>query len=188
MELKSGTGKLPELKFGDFNFPGKGENLLAKIEFTPTQVFSIGKSMEEMFWLPIDSKWFNIASQLLEINLERGVNDTYCLAEAPKVVFGLRGCTAYIFVDNAGYRDFLFKQFSVSTVDEESAAIVMASLSNGVPCVVFRGVSDLAGGELKLAETSFSPLASVNALIAAVEFIKLSGNKVKTNTYAVQEN
>jgi hypothetical protein len=40
-------------------------------------------------------------------------------------VFGLRGSTADIYLDNAAYRKFLFKEFNVSTADEESAAIVM---------------------------------------------------------------
>jgi hypothetical protein len=42
-------------------------------------------------------------------------------------VFGLRGFTADIYLDNAAYRKFLFKEFNVSTADEESAAIVMVS-------------------------------------------------------------
>ena len=51
------------------------------------------------------------------------------------------------------------------------------SLSNGVPCIVFRGVSDLAGGEEKLSATSLSSLAAMNALTFAVEFIGLSGKE-----------
>lgn len=54
---------------------------------------------------------------------------------------------------------------------------VQTSLSNGVPCIVFRGVSDLAGGEEKLLSTSLSSLAAVNALTVAVAFIELSGEE-----------
>jgi hypothetical protein len=39
----------------------------------------------------------------------------------------LRASTADIYLDNAAYRQFLFKEFNVSTVDEESSAIVMVS-------------------------------------------------------------
>lgn len=42
-------------------------------------------------------------------------------------MYGLRGSTADIYLDNAAYRKFLFKEFNVSTADEESAAIVMVS-------------------------------------------------------------
>ncbi|XVE90443.1 hypothetical protein DITRI_Ditri20bG0078100 [Diplodiscus trichospermus] len=139
---------MPTLTFGAFNFLEKEENLLAKIEFTPMQLYSIEKQMEEVFWLPIDSDWFNIAAHL-------------------------QGSTADIFLDNVAYREYLFKQFNVSTVDEESAAIVLTCLTNVVPCIVFRGVSDMAGGKGSLFSASLSSLASVNALTVAVQFITL---------------
>lgn len=63
----------------------------------------------------------------MKVQLERCVNKTYCLPEAPKVVFGLKASTADVFVDNAAYREFLFKEFEVSTVDEESAAVIMVN-------------------------------------------------------------
>ncbi|KAE8077479.1 hypothetical protein FH972_016039 [Carpinus fangiana] len=176
-EFKSAEGGLTELKFGAFNFPEKGENLLAKIDFTPQQLFSAAKPMEEVFWLPIEPNFFNIATTLQDLKLLQCLNETFCLPETPKVVYGLRGSTADIYLDNAAYRKFLFKEFNVSTADEESAAIVMTSLSNGVPCIVFRGVSDLAGGEEKLSATSLSSLAAMNALIVAVEFIGLSSKE-----------
>ncbi|XP_062147282.1 bark storage protein A-like [Alnus glutinosa] len=176
-EFKSADGELTELKFGAFNFPEKGDNLLAKIDFTPQQLYSAGKPMEEVFWLPIEPKFFNIATTLQDLQLLQCVNETYCLPETPKVVFGLRGSTADIYLDNAAYRKFLFKEFNVSTADEESAAIVMTSLSNGVPCIVFRGVSDMAGGEEKLSATSVTSLAAMNALTVAVEFIGLFGEE-----------
>ncbi|KAJ0079416.1 hypothetical protein Patl1_23826 [Pistacia atlantica] len=142
-EFESKKGKLPELIFGAFNFPERGENLLAKVEYTPSQLYFPGKPMEEIFWLQVDSKWFNVSTQLQDLELQQS------------------------------YREFLFKELNVSTVDEESAAIVMTCLSNGVPSIVFRGVSDLAGGGEKLLSSSLSSLASVNALIVAVEFIAL---------------
>ncbi|KAJ0079417.1 hypothetical protein Patl1_23821 [Pistacia atlantica] len=172
-EFESKKGKLPELIFGAFNFPERGENLLAKVEYTPSQLYSPGKPMEEIFWLQVDSKWFNVSTQLQDLELQQCINDTYCLPNRAEIVFGLRGSTADIFLDNAAYREFLFKELNVSTVDEESAAIVMTCLSNAVPSVVFRGVSDLAGGGEKLLSSSLSSLASVNALIVAVEFIAL---------------
>uniref|UniRef100_A0A7N2MI58 Nucleoside phosphorylase domain-containing protein n=1 Tax=Quercus lobata TaxID=97700 RepID=A0A7N2MI58_QUELO len=178
VEFRSAEENVTELNFGNFNFPEKGENLLAMIDFTPQQLYSVGKPMEEVFWLPIDPKLFNIASELQDVKLKQCVSETYCLPETPKVVYGLRGSTADIYLDNAAYREFLFKAFNVSTVDEESAAIVMISLSNGVPCIVFRGVSDYAGGEGLLSSTSLTYLAAVNALSVAVEFIGLFGEEL----------
>lgn len=174
MEFESEENDLPEFIFGNYNFPKQGENLLAKVEFTAEQLYSTGKPMEQVFWLPVEPNWFTIASQLKDIELQRCINETYCLPNTPKVVYGLKGSTADIFLDNAAYGKFLFDKFNVSTVDEESAAVVMTCLSNGVPCIVFRGVSDMSGGggtEGKLSATSVYSLASINALSVAVEFI-----------------
>lgn len=57
---------------------------------------------------------------------------------------------------------------------------VQTCLSNVVPCIVFRGVSDLAGRARKHASTrtSLSSLAAINALNVAVEFIGLLNKQV----------
>lgn len=59
---------------------------------------------------------------------------------------------------------------------------MQTSITNGVPCIVFRGVSDLAGAAtgqkstpVLLSSSSLSSLAAVNALIVAADFIRLSG-------------
>ncbi|GAB2227534.1 hypothetical protein Droror1_Dr00009356 [Drosera rotundifolia] len=171
--------ELPQLSFGDFDLPQKGNNSLANVEFVPVQLFSIGKLMEQLFWLPIDSSWFNISTQLQELELQQCQNETYCLTNKPKVAFGLRGATADVFLNNEAYRNFLFKEFNISTADEESAAVVMTALSNNVPSIVFRGVSDMAGAEEESSKQSttliWSSLAAVNALRVAVAFIELIG-------------
>ncbi|KAJ4720668.1 bark storage protein A-like [Melia azedarach] len=78
------------------------------------------------------------------MTLEQCVNSTLCLPEKPKVGLGLRGSTANIFVDSAAYSDFLFLTFNVSSVDMESSAVAMTSLSNGFWVIVIRGLSDVA--------------------------------------------
>ncbi|KAA8540145.1 hypothetical protein F0562_026837 [Nyssa sinensis] len=184
-EFQSEKGEFSELKFGTYNLPTMGGNLLAKIEFTGEQLYSIGQPMEKVFWLPIEPKWFSLASQLQDLKLQQCMNETYCLPETPKVVYGLKGSTADIFVDNTAFRTFLFKEFNVSTVDEESSAVVMTCLTNGVPCIVFRGVSDLAGEGEKLMTSagSASCLAATNALSVAVEFIGLIGTAIPTHDH-----
>jgi len=61
------------------------------------------------------------------MELEQCVNSSLCLPHKPKLVVGLRGSTSNIFVDNAAYRKFLVRNFHVSSVDMESAAVVMVS-------------------------------------------------------------
>lgn len=41
------------------------------------------------------------------------------------MIHGLKGASAKMFLDNAEYRRFLFKKYGVSTIDEESAVVVM---------------------------------------------------------------
>ncbi|CAL5323515.1 unnamed protein product [Camellia sinensis] len=179
-EFHSEKGDLPELKFGAYNFPEKGDNLLAKIEFTSQQLYSNGQPMEEVFWLPIEPKWFSLASQLQDMKLVQCVNETYCLPGTPQVVYGLRASTADIFLDNVAYRKFLFSEFNISTVDEESSAVLMTALTSGVPCIVFRGVSDMAGATDKLTLSSLYTLAAANAVSVAIEFIGLIGSTYQT--------
>lgn len=62
------------------------------------------------------------------MKLDRCVNATTCLPYQPQVVYGVRGSTSDIFMSNLEYAKFLIKEHGVSTVDEESAAVVHVSL------------------------------------------------------------
>ncbi|KAK4835989.1 hypothetical protein QYF36_017189 [Acer negundo] len=111
--------------------------------------FRVGKKNgKNVIYFFSESGTPNIAQPLLwaevRMALEQCVNSSLCLTEKPKRVVGLGGSTANIFVDNAAYRDFLFQTFQVSLVDMESSAVVMTSLSNGLPVIVIRGLSDIA--------------------------------------------
>ncbi|KAH9607327.1 hypothetical protein KSS87_007059 [Heliosperma pusillum] len=161
-----------EMRFGAFNVPRGGDSLLSKIEFTPVQLYSNEHAMQELFWYPVDPRWYNIAEQLEGMQLERCVNESLCAPREPKVTLGLKGSTANMFVANEAYANFLFKEFSISTADEESAAVVLTCLSNAVPCIVFRGISDVAGGD-KFSLAGLSPLAAINAFKVAVKFIEM---------------
>ncbi|KAL9237221.1 hypothetical protein vseg_011799 [Gypsophila vaccaria] len=176
LEIGSTEKSQKEMRFGAFNLPQKGENSLFKIEFTPVQLYSNERAMQELFWYPVDPHWYNIAKKLQGMQLERCVNESVCAPKMPKVSFGLKGSTANIFLANEAYANFLFTEFSISTSDEESAAVVLTSLSNAVPCIVFRGVSDVAGGD-KLSLAGLSSLAAINAFKVAVKFIELVSRK-----------
>ncbi|KAF2306694.1 hypothetical protein GH714_020559 [Hevea brasiliensis] len=87
---------------------------------------------------------------------------------------GLSSSTADIYVQNAAIREFIYTHFKASTVDEETAAVTLVALSNGVEnIIVFRGISNTAGGST--AYKSYSYLGSVNAVNVAVEFIGAVG-------------
>ncbi|GLJ32834.1 hypothetical protein SUGI_0661280 [Cryptomeria japonica] len=166
------------LKVGDYNVPqGNKTNLLGKISYDPEEFYrETGKPNipEDLLWAETSQEWFEHASELLKgFKLVSCLNTTVCLPRPANIVFGQRASSANIFVDNGSYREFLVSHFNVSSVDEESAAVVMTSLSNKLKVIVFRGLSDLAGaqkGENAIYE--FGPLAAKNAVKATLEFIR----------------
>ena len=69
-----------------------------------------------------------------------------------------------VFVDNAAFRQYVFKTFDAHVLDMESAAVAMVAYANGVPFIAFRSLSDLAGGDLATSEIrTFFQLASDNS-------------------------
>jgi adenosylhomocysteine nucleosidase len=87
-----------------------------------------------------------------------------CLAHEPKVVVGGTGVSAGVFADNAEFRDYLAKAWSARLLDMESAAVVQVAYANQKPVIVFRSLSDLAGGDAGGNQmVTFMRLASVNS-------------------------
>ncbi|KAI3989653.1 hypothetical protein MKX01_036262 [Papaver californicum] len=87
---------------------------------------------------------------------------------------------------NVAQMEYLFNTSGVSSVEMESVAVVMASICNiingvlqtcvwnGLPVIVFRGLSDLAGGQQgQNAINVFGPLAALNAAKAVIQFIDM---------------
>lgn len=58
--------------------------------------------------------------------------------------------------------------------DDIQNDFMQVSLTNGVPCIVFRGISDVAGGE-KLSLDGLSSLAATNSFRVAAKFVELIG-------------
>jgi len=87
-----------------------------------------------------------------------------CLPRAPKVVVGGTGVSAGVFADNARFRKYLHAAWQARVLDMESAAVAQVAYANQVPAIVFRSLSDLAGGDAeKNMEDTFEHLASVNS-------------------------
>eukprot|EP01018_Ginkgo_biloba_P011768 Gb_29069 [translate_table: standard] len=166
------------LDVSDYNVPqGKKANLLGRIAFQPEEFYKeIGEPNvpQNLLWAEITSDWFDLANKLKGLKLVSCINSSICLPRPANMVFGLRASTANIFVDNGAYRQFLFKHFQVASVDEESAALVLTCLSNKLPVIVFRGLSDLAGSQQgENAIATFGPLAAMNSVKATLEFIRI---------------
>ncbi|XP_009351241.3 bark storage protein A-like [Pyrus x bretschneideri] len=171
------------LDFKGYNVPEGGDNLLGHIGFSYEFFSESGKAntARPIFWANTTRQWLHVASNLKGINLNQCVNSSVCLPQKPKLVVSLRGSASNIFVDNAAYRDFLFKTFRVSSVDMESSAVVMTSLSNGFLVIVIRGLLDIAGGQTgHNSVDTFGPLAAINACKVVIKFIEEFPKEIKS--------
>lgn len=154
------------------------DNQLNNIWYEPEEVFPVDGIPEETkhaLWVPVDSKYYHIAQKLKGLKLKACINSTTCLSTIPKVELVDRGTSASIYLDNAAYRTFLYNKFNVSPVDMESASVALICLQQRVPFIVFRALSDLAGGgsaQSNEADT-FASLAATNSVTVVVEFVKL---------------
>jgi adenosylhomocysteine nucleosidase len=102
---------------------------------------------ERRFWFPADAALLQTASKAAgKVNLERCAGASACLSHQPKAVLGGNGVSGPAFMDNAAFREFVFKTLHAQVLDMESAAAAQVAYSNGVPFIAFRSLSDLAGG------------------------------------------
>ncbi len=95
-----------------------------------------------------------------------------CLDHVPRVVIGGTGVSAGVYADNAAFREYLFGAWKARVLDMESAAVTQVAFANSVPVIVFRSLSDLAGGDVGSNQmTTFMTLASVNSADVVRHFV-----------------
>jgi adenosylhomocysteine nucleosidase len=95
-----------------------------------------------------------------------------CLSAEPKIVVGGTGVSAGVFADNAEFRDYLRGAWKANVLDMESAAVAQVGFSNSMPIIVFRSLSDLAGGDAGENQMrTFMTLASVNSAHVVRAFV-----------------
>ncbi|KAL8499212.1 hypothetical protein ACS0TY_022258 [Phlomoides rotata] len=181
------TREIGYIKIAEYS-TNVSDNLLNNIWYQPEEIFPVDGVPEErqhVFWIPVDTQYFDLSKQLESLQLENCLNATECLSYHPKVVRVSRGTSASIYLDNAAYRNFIYDKFQVSPVEMESAAIALVCHQQRVPFIIFRALSDLAGGgstESNEADT-FTSLAATNSVAVVVEFIKRLGG-VKAVAFA----
>lgn len=69
-----------------------------------------------------------------------------------KLAYGGDGVSGTVFCDNAEYRKWVFTVWKAECLDMESTAIAQVCWQNQKPCLIVRGLSDLAGGQTGLNE------------------------------------
>lgn len=64
-----------------------------------------------------------------------------------RIEVGGAGVTGSVFLDNAAYREHVFKTWGARSVDMETTAYAQVCYTNEVPFLAIRALSDLAGGQ-----------------------------------------
>jgi nucleoside phosphorylase len=108
------------------------------------------------------------------MELNRCINSSTCLPREPRVVRVDRGCSSNAFVSNAAYKVFMRWKFNITTMDMETAAVLLVCFEQNIPFIAIRAVS--GGGSFQLAPSNaalFTALASQNAVSVATRFISL---------------
>jgi len=132
-------------------------------------------SEEKIFWFGVDPKMISVANQVVDdVELRKCTLLGKCLGTDPVVVIGGSGVSGPTFVDNADYRNWGWDTFQASALDMESASVAQVAYVNDIPFIVFRSLSDLAGGGEGANEiTTFFRLASDNSAEVVLAFLEI---------------
>ncbi|KAF2306683.1 hypothetical protein GH714_020405 [Hevea brasiliensis] len=142
------------LKFGEFNYPEKGENWLGSVQYDRSTAY-INGTFKERFWIRVTPEWQKIAEEICEV-------------DSVQVVHGLRISSADTYVNNEAYKNFLYNTFKTSVVDKSSVAVALGAYTNELPFILFNGVSNYANGS----DVKNSTLANANAVKVLNRFIQ----------------
>ena len=99
-------------------------------------------SLRQTSGFPVDGAMLSVAERLSNrvLDLEEiGLRH-------PQLLVGGIGVSGNAFIDSKEKREWLSQQFSALITDMESAAVAQVCTVNGLPFIVFRSASDLAGG------------------------------------------
>lgn len=131
-------------------------------------------SLERRFWFPVDSAALAHAARVASsVRLDRCVRVDLCVTHQPRIVVGGNGVAGPTFVDNAEYREWVWTTFRADALDMESSAVAVVAYENRVPYIVFRGLSDLAGGgEGRNVVRSYGQLAAANSAAVVLAFLQ----------------
>lgn len=131
-------------------------------------------SEEQRFWFPVSQDLLDVARDVAdEVQLSDCTQLKLCLGHEPNVVVGGNGVSGPTFVDNASYREWVWQTFEADALDMESAAVAHVAYVNKIPFIVFRSLSDLAGGGPGENEIStFFQLAADNSAKVVMAFLE----------------
>jgi len=125
-------------------------------------------------WFFTDPNMLNVATKVAgKVVLDQCTPQGVCLSQNPIVKVGGNGVSGPTFVDNAAYREYAWNNWNADALDMESAAVAHVATVNAVPFIIFRSLSDLAGGGPGENEINiFFGLAANNSAKVMLAFMK----------------
>ena len=140
------TVYLNETGVGKYDFPGwfphKYPNF-GMIHPDDVQVLREGMTKyERVPAFPADERLVALAKSVAGALPKLTAGERTC-----RVDCGGTGVSGTVFCDNAEYRKWVFGTFQADCLDMESAGIAQVCWQNKTPCLIVRGLSDLAGGQ-----------------------------------------
>lgn len=125
------------------------------------------------FWFPADERMLAVAQRVAGgVSLARCAPSGECLGHMPGVTVGGNGLSGSVFVNNAEFREYLWRTFQGEAVDMETAAVAQTAWVNRIPFVAFRSLSDLAGGGSGANEIDvFGDIAADNSAAVVLAFL-----------------
>ncbi len=129
---------------------------------------------EQAFWFAVDPTMLAVARQTIDsVTLRKCTSYRLCLPYTPTIHVGGNGVSGSTYVENAEYRDWVWQTFKADALDMESAAVAHVAYANGIPYLIFRSVSDLAGGDESIGKTlAFFQLAADNSATVVIKFLE----------------
>jgi adenosylhomocysteine nucleosidase len=134
---------------------------------------------EDKFWFKVDAQMLALAKTVAPtVTLAQCSTDQVCLNDVPQIHVGGNGVSGPTFVDNAAYREFVYKTFDADALDEETAAAATVAYANGIPFLAFRSLAHLAGGGSGENEIgTFFQLAADNSASVTIAFLTAWANQ-----------
>jgi adenosylhomocysteine nucleosidase len=127
----------------------------------------------QQFWFPVDARLLDTARATARSAPLRQCLETVCVAHVPRARVGGSGVSGSAFVDNAEFRNYVFRTFHADLLDMESAAVAHVAATNALPYLAVRALSDTAGGNDGVNEEEvYERLASANAVSVLRALIK----------------
>jgi adenosylhomocysteine nucleosidase len=122
---------------------------------------------------PVDSGLLAVARGIVTDSLNLDLIN----GRRPRLTVGGVGVTGNQFIDNIDERHWQTKHFQALTTDMESCAVAQVASVNGIPFLIFRSASDLAGGSGSSTARSeisqFFKVAAQNSTAVIVRFLQL---------------